>query len=116
MPHLNNQTNHREQKMLEGQHKPLDLAKRVLDNEAISSVRDCAQLHLRGWKILDRWAFNSPEKLTALVKSGEVLFLGRLLEQQELEHNVLLDATEILNTGTPEQEVLEMNHIQTELL
>ena len=102
--------------MLIGQTQPLDLAKRVLQPQTISSVRQCRELHLRGWKILDRWAFNSAQKLRDLENSGEVLLLGRLLEQQMLEHNVLMDNVEALNSGTTEQELLEMNHVQTELL
>jgi hypothetical protein len=102
--------------MLIGQTKPLELAKRVLQPETISSIRDCQQIHLRGWKILDRWAFNTPQKLRELEKSGEVMLLGRVLEQQSLEHAVLTEAVEVLNSGTSEQEILEMNHVQTELL
>lgn len=102
--------------MLIGQTQPLELAKRVLQPETISSIRECREIHLRGWKILDRWAFNSPQKLRELEKAGEVTLLGRLLEQQSVEHAVLLESTEALNTGTSEQELLEMNHVQTELL
>lgn len=102
--------------MLIGQTKPLDLAKSVLQPATISSVRECRELHLRGWTILDRWAFNSPENLRELESSGEVMLLGRLLEQQNLEHSVLMEATEALNAGTSEHEILEMNHVQTELL
>jgi hypothetical protein len=102
--------------MLIGQTQPLELARRVLQPETISSIRECQEIHLRGWKILDRWAFNSPQKLRELEKSGEILLLGRLLEQQKLEHAVLLEATEAMNAGTSEQELLEMNHVRTELL
>jgi len=34
-----------------------------------------------GWQILDCWAFNFPERLRALEAQGELLLLGRLLEQ-----------------------------------
>ncbi|NTB05897.1 hypothetical protein [Agrobacterium tumefaciens] len=100
--------------MLQGQHKPLDFAKQVLAPELISSVRQCPEIHLRGWTILDRWAYNSPEKLQDLAKQGEVMLLGRLIEQQTLEHTVLLDSP--VNSGTSEREILEMSHVQTELL
>lgn len=102
--------------MLIGQTSPLELAKRVLQPATISAVRDCRDIHLRGWKILDRWAFNSPQKLRELESSGEVLLLGRLLEQQTLEHVVLMESPDSLNAGTTESELLEMNHVQTELL
>ncbi len=101
--------------MLEGELKPLEIAKRVLTSETISSVR-LTPYHLRSWKILDRWALNSPAKLKALENEGQVVLLGRLLDQQTLEQSALLDATEMLNSGTTEHEVLVMNSIETELL
>ncbi|WP_243772020.1 hypothetical protein [Burkholderia anthina] len=36
----------------------------------------------RGWQILDHWAFESPAHLRALEAVGEVILLGRLLEQR----------------------------------
>jgi len=95
--------------------KPLDLAKRVLLPETISSVR-AEPYHLCGWKILDRWAMNSPEKLKALESEGEVVLLGRLLDQQVIEHAMLLEVVEALHAGTTEHEILTQNGVQTELL
>jgi hypothetical protein len=100
--------------MLTSQTAPLDLAKRVLTSTTLDAVRECQEIHLRGWKILDRWAFNSPAKLKDLEYSGEVVLLGRLLDQQNLEHRVLLElgtSTE----GLSEHEILTMNEITTEL-
>lgn len=99
-----------------GQHTPLDLAKQVLMAETIEEVRRLPSFHLRGWKILDRWALHSPAKVRELEQQGEVVLLGRLLEQQNLEHKVLVDAIDLLNSGTAEHEVLAMHDIQTELL
>jgi hypothetical protein len=107
-------TNRLEQKMLEGQLKPLDVAKRVLNADTISSVRQ-SPFHHRAWTILDRWALNTPQQLKALEAEGEVVLLGRLLDQQTAEHEALLDASEMLSTGTSEHEVLTMANISTEL-
>jgi hypothetical protein len=101
--------------MLEGNLKPLDVAKRVLLSETISSVRS-EPYHLRGWMILDRWAMNSPAKLKALESEGEVVLLGRVLDQQEMEHAILLEAAEQLQQGVTEHEILTQNGVQTELL
>ncbi|MGY8527594.1 hypothetical protein [Paracidovorax citrulli] len=101
--------------MLTGEMKPLDVAKRVLKPDTISSVRS-KPFHLRGWKILDRWALNTPAKLVALEREGEVVLLGRLLEQQNLEHEILLNAMEEVNQGMSEQEVLTLHEVETELL
>lgn len=98
------------------QHSPLDLAKQVLAADTIEAVRLLPSFHLRGWKILDRWAHNSPGKVRDLEQQGEVVLLGRLLEQQDLEHKVLVDAIDLLNSGTAEHEVLAMHDVQTELL
>jgi hypothetical protein len=107
--------NRQEQKMLTGEMKPLDVAKRVLSTETISSVRS-EPFHLRAWKILDRWALNSPAKLKALETEGEVVLLGRLLDQQVIEHTILLEAAEQLQQGVTEHEILRLNGVQTELL
>jgi hypothetical protein len=101
--------------MLEGNLKPLDVAKRVLLPETISSVRS-KPYHLCGWKILDRWAMNSPAKLKALENEGEVALLGRLLDQQVIEHTILLEAAEQLQEGVTEYEILTQSGVQTELL
>lgn len=101
--------------MLTGEMKPLDVAKRVLSPETISSVRS-EPFHLRAWKILDRWALNSPAKLKALETEGEVVLLGRLLDQQVIEHTILLEASEQLQQGLTEHEILTLNGVQTELL
>ena len=100
--------------MLEGQLKPLDVAKRILNADTISSVRQ-SPFHYRAWMILDRWALNTPQQLKALEAQGEVALLGRLLDQQTAEHEALLGASEMLSTGTTELEVLTMANIATEL-
>lgn len=63
-------------------HTPLRIASGVLAATTIDSVRRSTSYHACSWQILDRWAFNSPEQLRALEVQGELLLLGRLLEQQ----------------------------------
>ena len=101
--------------MLTGQHQPLVLAAKVLQNETLQAVRNSPSFNLQGWKILDRWAFNSPQELRALEDQGEVILLGRLLEQQQLEQQVLSRSLDQLQQGQMEHEILAQNEINTEL-
>ena len=101
--------------MLIGQQQPLAIAAQVLKPATLQAVRRSPSFHLRGWKILDRWAFNSPEKLRALEAQGEVILLGRLLEQQQLEHQAMTAAAEQQREGLAEHEILAMHEINTEL-
>lgn len=96
---------------------PLSIAANVLASTTIESVLRSPSYHARGWQILDRWAFNSPEQLRKLEADGEVILLGRLLEQQEIEHQVLCSTAglEQRNRGLAEHEVLALHEIITEL-
>lgn len=102
--------------MLTQQTQPLELARRVLKPQTLQAVAK-APYTARGWKILDRWAFNSPEKIKALESEGEVVLLGRLLDQQLREHEVLTlqESLEALANGVTEHELLVMHQVQTEL-
>ncbi|WP_238984956.1 hypothetical protein [Candidatus Glomeribacter gigasporarum] len=115
MHHKISLNSQQERTMIIGDIKPLDIAKRVLSPNTISSVQR-EPFHLRSWKILERWAFNSPEKLKQLERGGKIILLGHLLEQQNLEHGILLEATEMLNTGVSEHEILTLHEVQTELI
>jgi len=97
--------------------KPLLIAANVLASATIESVLDSPSYHARGWQILDSWAFNFPERLRRLEADGEVILLGRLLEQQEIEHSVLSSTLglEHLSRGLAEHEVLALHEITTEL-
>ena len=101
--------------MITGHPQPLESAARILKPETLMSVRK-APYHLRGWNILDRWTLNSKDKLRALAASGEVVLLGRLLDQQALEQQILLDNLALLADGVSESEILQMHDIQTELI
>lgn len=96
---------------------PLSIAANVLASSTIESVLRSPSYHARGWQILDRWAFNFPERLRRLEADGEVILLGRLLEQQEIEYQVLSSTAglEQRNRGLAEHEVLALHEIATEL-
>lgn len=101
--------------MIEGQTQPLALAKRVLAVPTLQAVARTPYT-LQGWKILDRWALNSPDQLKALEQQGEVILLGRLLEQQNLETQVLQEHwTETQTSQMAEHEILALHQINTEL-
>lgn len=100
--------------MLTGQPQPLEIASETLKAETLQAVRSSPSYNLKGWNILDRWAFNTPDRLVALEAEGEVL-LGRLLEQQTLEQNVLNQAVELLQTGSTAYEILAQSEISLEL-
>lgn len=98
-------------------HMPLRIASGVLAATTIESVRRSTSYNACGWQILDRWAFNSPEQLRSLEAQGELLLLGRLLEQQILEHEALISPFALAQRrqGLAEHEVLALWGISTEL-
>ena len=102
--------------MIDNAYQILDIAAEVLQPETIQLINR-PSIHLRGWKILDRWALNSPEKLKALEAQGRILFLDRLLTQQKLEEDImmLVSSLEAIRTGLTEHEILQMHEINTEL-
>ena len=96
---------------------PLSIAANVLASTTIQSVLRSSSYHACGWKILDRWAFNFPERLLRLEADGEILLLGRLLEQQGIEHQVMssTNGLALRSSGLAEHEVLALHEISTEL-
>ena len=96
---------------------PLRIASGVLAAATIKAVRRSTSYHACGWQILDRWAFNCPEQLRALEAQGELLLLGRLLEQQVVEHEALISplGLALRGDGLAEHEVLALWGISTEL-
>lgn len=97
--------------MLTEQTKPLEFAQRILKPETIKAVAR-QPYTAQGWKILDRWAYNTPTKLMELEAQGEIILLSRLLEQQNREQQALTDS---LETPMAEHEVLQLHQIETEL-
>jgi hypothetical protein len=100
--------------MLEGNPRPLAIAARVLAPDTLSAIRR-HPYHLTAWRIADRWAFDQPERLRALEAEGEIFVLIRLLEQQQLEHEALLDSTEALRTGLSPTEIFLQRGIELRL-
>lgn len=96
---------------------PLSIAANVLARATIESVLRSPSYHARGWQILDRWAFNCPSRLRRLEAEGEILLLGRLLEQQSIEHQVVSSTVglELRSSGLAEHEVLALHDINTDL-
>lgn len=96
---------------------PLSIAANVLASTTIESVRRSQSYHARGWKILDRWALNCPGRLRRLEADGEIILLGRLLEQQGIEHQVMSSTAglELRSNGLAEHEILALHEIITEL-
>ncbi|PHX31073.1 hypothetical protein AO278_02335 [Pseudomonas syringae pv. syringae] len=80
-------------------------------------VRELPSFYLCGWKVLDRWAIESPVQLRSLEAEGKLILLGRLLEQQQLEHLVLTSESSLKQRrhGMAEHEILVLNEIPTQL-
>lgn len=96
---------------------PLSIATNVLARATIESVLRSPSYHARGWQILDRWAFNCPERLRRLEADGEIFLLGRLLEQQGIEHQVVSSTAglRLRSSGLADHEILSLYKINTEL-
>lgn len=97
--------------MIEGQSKPLEQASKFLQASTLRAVSK-APYNRFGWAILDRWATNSPRQLVELEAKGEVVLLGRLLEQQDLEQEALTEASPEMAA----HETLAMREIKSELV
>jgi len=97
--------------MIEGNPQPLEIAARVLKPETLHTVRRLSDYSVRGWRILDRWAFNSPDALRRLEASGEILLLERLLVQQRIEQEAVNDRAGDMR----EIEALRLANVRTEL-
>jgi hypothetical protein len=100
--------------MLEGNLQPLAIASRVLAPATLSALRR-HPYHLVAWRIADRWALDQPERLRALETEGEIIVLIRLLEQQQLEHEALLDSLEAQRCGISSTEILQQHGIELRL-
>lgn len=96
----------------------LSIAQKVLTQETILAVNRTPNINRFGFKILDRWALNSPEKLKELESvNGLTSLLMRLGRQQTKEYVILTspEAEEQLRTGLTEHEILAMHQVDTEL-
>ncbi|MFL9896300.1 hypothetical protein [Paraburkholderia sp. RL17-381-BIF-C] len=100
--------------MIEGNLPPLAIASKVLAPATLAAIRR-HPYHLVAWRIADRWAFNQPERLQALEAEGEIMVLIRLLEQQQLEDEALLDSVDEQRAGVSSTEILQQRDINPDL-
>ena len=101
--------------MLTAKNQPLAIASKLLAPMTLEHVRR-QPFHARGWRILDRWAVQSPEGLRSLEGKGLVVLLNRLLDQQSIEHAAVMAALEAGSTHLSEGEIFELAGVATELL
>lgn len=90
----------------------LDRARQLLSPELMVEVNK-PPFTVRGWKILERWAANSPTQLQSLAGQGTIVFINRLLDQQAQETKAIQSADS--TAGLAEMEILQMHEIHTEL-
>ena len=100
--------------MITGKTQPLQLAARILTPENLDMFRQ-QPFNSYGWTILDRWAVQEPEALKALQEQGEIVLFDRVLQQQELEQETILNNKEARDKGLTPMEVLAMEGIPTQL-
>lgn len=106
-----------ESTMLTEKTLPLSIAARILKKSTIEGVRRSRSYPHQGWKIFYRWAFFQPTELLTLKTEREVILLGRLLEQQSVEHKTLSSAMAWgqIQQSLTEDEILTSNKIQINL-
>jgi hypothetical protein len=105
----------KENTMITSQTQPLEIASRELSAETIKAIRQSPSFGPQSWKILDRWAFNSPMELKQLESEGELVLLGKVLEQQRLELEAMHSLPAEHKAGLTEHEVLVLQEVNTEL-
>ncbi|WP_082303499.1 hypothetical protein [Pseudomonas meliae] len=101
--------------MITNQTQPLEISSRVLSQQTLESIRQSPSFSLQGWKILDRWALNNPERLKAMEIQGELQLLSRLLDQQALELTAINSLPADSKMGLTEHEILALLEIDTDL-
>ncbi len=67
----------------------LKVSSQVLTPKTMQELKKIAEIGLQGWKILDRWALDSPQKLQALEQEGFLILVNRLYQQQQTEMDIL---------------------------
>lgn len=96
---------------------PLSIVANVLVSTTVESVLRSPSYHTRVWKILDSWPLKCPERLRRLEADGEIILLGRLFEQQGIEHQVMGSTVglQLRSRSHAEHEILSLSEIDTEL-
>lgn len=83
-------------------------AAKILKPKTIIEINRCRAINRHGFKILDRWAINEPDKLRSLEKKG---FLSIIVSTQQMEEQRVLHSPsgeEQLRHGLAEHEVLAL--------
>jgi hypothetical protein len=101
--------------MITTANQPLAIASKVLQASTIKAIRQSSSFNLHGWKILDRWALNSPERLRDLEQESEMLLLGRVLQQQRIELEAITSLPADAKVGLTESEILQLQEIAQDL-
>lgn len=100
--------------MIENQHATLDIAKQVMSKELLRIILDSKQFDRRGYKIADRWSFNQPDLVSAML---EPILAMKLLDQQKIETEAMIsdEYVAMLQQGMTEMEILQEMGINTQL-
>ena len=88
------------------------MASQTLSAETMQELRRGNEVNYQGWKILDRWAVNSPDELKMLEAQGFPILFHYLSLQQEEELEAILKNQD---TSLAEHEVLEMSGINMQV-
>lgn len=88
-------------------------AARILSQDTLTQIRKLP-FTLQGWRIVERWAAQSPAELAQLEREqGTVGVVSRLLKQQQEETSVLDQVNP--DTHIPVMELMEMAGVQSHL-
>ncbi|WP_254661874.1 hypothetical protein [Burkholderia sp. CCA53] len=97
--------------MLTGQTQPLSIAAKSSSRRRFRPSGVHPRITCRAGRSSTAGRSTSPEKLRSLEAQGEVILLGRLLEQQTIEHQVLSRSIDQKQNGLTEHEILVSNEI-----
>jgi len=103
--------------MIEGQTKPLEIARRLLEKGTLDEILGNPGYTLRAHLILDRWALNSPDQLKALEQRGISALMLKIADQQFTETQVLTSesAYRARSLDMSDWDILNENGVVTEL-
>ena len=102
---------------LDRQTAPLEIARTVLKPETIREVKSGGYTN-SAYLILDRWALNQPDDLKRREARGQIEFLLKLTNQQQVECHALNSesARQARLQGMSDWEILESAGIDTRLI
>lgn len=104
--------------MIEKQPALLSIAKKVMSAEVINVLLKSPLFNQRGYKIADRWSLQQPEQIRQLASRSEMELLVKILDQQALEIETLVqdDVVKMLQKGISELDIFELKGIETQLI